>query len=113
MLAQIHRLHRFTNLEQPTFIDRRGIPVMVDAAHALGQIPVDLTSLSPDYWVTNCHKWFAGPRGSALMWVAPDRKATLKPLVVSHGSGSGFTSDFIWDGECWVRTFPQMLSRGS
>ncbi|MEW5307425.1 MAG: hypothetical protein WDW36_009823 [Sanguina aurantia] len=62
----------------------RGVPVMVDAAHALGQIPVDLASLSPDYWVTNCHKWFAGP--------------PLKPLVVSHGSGSGFTSDFIWDG---------------
>ena len=52
----------------------------------------------PDYFVTNCHKWLAAPRGTAVMWVRRDRQAAVRPLVVSHGSGAGFTSDFIWDG---------------
>jgi hypothetical protein len=53
----------------------------------------------PDYFVTNCHKWLCAPRGSALLWVAPRRQPCVRPLVVSHGSGCGFTSDFIWDGK--------------
>lgn len=76
----------------------RGVQVLVDGAHALGMLPLDLASLQPDYFVTNCHKWFCGPRGTAIMWVRPDRKAGIRPLITSHGSGHGFTSDFIWDG---------------
>ncbi|KXZ43603.1 hypothetical protein GPECTOR_85g333 [Gonium pectorale] len=59
---------------------------------------VDDALCVPDYFVTNCHKWLCAPRGSALLWVSPARKAAVRPLVVSHGSGCGFTSDFIWDG---------------
>ncbi|GAX74265.1 hypothetical protein CEUSTIGMA_g1714.t1 [Chlamydomonas eustigma] len=76
----------------------RGIPVLIDAAHAPGQLPVDLHELNADYYVANCHKWLACPRGSAFMWVHPDRQSKIRPLVISHGSGCGFTSDFIWDG---------------
>ncbi len=72
--------------------------MLVDAAHALGQLPVDVAELDADFYVTNCHKWLAGPRGSALMWVHPRAQRWVRPLVVSHGSGSGFVSDFIWDG---------------
>ena len=77
----------------------RGVPVLVDGAHALGQLPLDIGALGADYFVTNCHKWLGGARGSALLWVARARQAGVRPLVVSHGSGSGFSSDFIWDGE--------------
>lgn len=31
------------------------------------------------------------------MWVAPKHQE-LRPLVVSHGWGSGFSSNFAWDG---------------
>ncbi|GIL54670.1 hypothetical protein Vafri_10411 [Volvox africanus] len=67
-----------------------------------GSVPGNLVSPQlnciPDYFVTNCHKWLCAPRGSAVLWVASNRQACVRPLVVSHGSGCGFTSDFIWDG---------------
>jgi selenocysteine lyase/cysteine desulfurase len=75
-----------------------GLKVMVDGAHMLGQVPVDVNSMHADYFATNCHKWLCGARGSAVLWVAEKAQAGFEPLVKSHGHGSGFTSDFIWSG---------------
>jgi isopenicillin-N epimerase len=72
--------------------------VLVDGAHALGQLPLDMARCSVDYFVSNCHKWLCAPRGSAILWVRKDRQTGFSPLVKSHGLGEGFTSDFIWDG---------------
>lgn len=74
------------------------LTVLVDGAHALGQLPLDLRSSGADFFVANCHKWLCAPRGSAILWARRDGQHLLKPLVKSHGHGCGFTSDFIWDG---------------
>lgn len=76
----------------------RGIPVLIDGAHALGALDLHLDALGADWYVSNCHKWFSSPRGLALLHVHPDRRAATHPVIVSHGAGSGFTSEFIWDG---------------
>lgn len=75
-----------------------GVLVLVDAAHALGQQPLSIAALGADFVAANCHKWLGGARGSAVLWAARAQQAHLRPLVVSHGHGHGFTSDFIWDG---------------
>ncbi|GIL80140.1 hypothetical protein Vretifemale_9315 [Volvox reticuliferus] len=79
-----------------------GADAASDAAEGTGQVPGNVAAPEPhcvpDYFVTNCHKWLCAPRGSAVLWIAPNRQACVRPLVVSHGSGCGFTSDFIWDG---------------
>lgn len=62
---------------------RRGIDVVVDAAHAPGQVPVDVSALRPTYWVCSGHKWLCGPRGSGFLYVRPDRQHLIRPLCLN------------------------------
>ena len=84
----------------------RGISVLIDGAHALGQLDLNLSSLGDvDYYVSNAHKWLSAPKGSAFMYVHKKHQASTKPLVISHGYGSGFNSQFIWSGESFLAIY--------
>ena len=73
-----------------TELRARGIPLLVDAAHVPGHIPVNVTALGADFWVGNLHKWAFAPRGTALLAVAPQWKQRIRPLVVSWQNESGY-----------------------
>ena len=66
------------------------IPVLVDAAHVPGMLPVDVTAIGADFWVGNLHKWAFAPRGTALLAVAPAWRRRIEPLVVSWEHEMGF-----------------------
>lgn len=72
----------------------RGVPIFVDGAHAPGAIELDLPAIGADWYVGNLHKWAWAPRGTALLWVRPDRQAELHPPVISWGLDQGFTTEF-------------------
>ncbi|WP_250027263.1 aminotransferase class V-fold PLP-dependent enzyme [Paractinoplanes maris] len=66
------------------------IPVLVDAAHVPGMLPVDVASIKADFWVGNLHKWAFAPRGTALISVSPEWRRKIEPLVVSWDQEQGF-----------------------
>ena len=76
----------------------RGVPVLVDAAHAPGQLAVDLTRLGADFWVGNLHKWVCSPRAAAYLQVAPQWRDTVRPLAASHGYAGSLHDAFDWTG---------------
>jgi isopenicillin-N epimerase len=75
-----------------------GAQVLIDGAHAPGMLSLDLPSIRADWYVGNCHKWLMAPKGSAFIWVSPERQAEIHPLVISHGSGKGLNHEFDWIG---------------
>jgi isopenicillin-N epimerase len=77
---------------------RRGVPVLVDGAHAAGMLPVDLREIGADFWTGNMHKWVCAPKASAALYVAPQWRDTLQPLVASHGLRDGYQPSFDWTG---------------
>ncbi|XP_062896835.1 uncharacterized protein LOC134342520 isoform X2 [Mobula hypostoma] len=77
---------------------QRGTRLLIDGAHSLGVMDLKLSSLDVDYYTSNCHKWFCSPKGCAFLYVKPELQNSLRPLVISHGFGFGFSSDYIWTG---------------
>ncbi|HSL45325.1 MAG TPA: aminotransferase class V-fold PLP-dependent enzyme [Anaerolineales bacterium] len=83
-----------------------GILSVIDAAHAPGQIPVDLQQIGADVVFGNCHKWMLAPKGSAFLYARKEVQSRIEPLVVSWGyhatpdiaTGSGFVDFLQWTG---------------
>ena len=97
-----------------------GALVLIDGAHALGQIPVDVAAIGADFWLGNGHKWcaaaarasrergapftpaaaplpslsparrFYSPKGSAVLWVRRELQPLIEPTVISW-EGRGAT----------------------
>jgi len=75
-----------------------GARVLVDGAHAPGQVPVDVATSGADWYVGNCHKWLMAPRGCGFLWCAPPLQPLIHPLAISHGYGAGYIAEFDWTG---------------
>ncbi|GAB4162116.1 MAG: aminotransferase class V-fold PLP-dependent enzyme [Candidatus Promineifilaceae bacterium] len=82
------------------------ILTVVDGAHALGQIPLDMAALGADFYTSNAHKWLCSPKGSAFLYARPEAQSLLQPLVISWGwgeerpftYGSNFLDYLQWQG---------------
>lgn len=90
----------------------RGIPILVDGAHAPGMLPLNLPHLGVDWYAGNCHKWLCAPKGTGFLWAAPDRRHALNPPVLSHHAGNGLPDSFAWQGTrdmtAWL-SLPEVL----
>lgn len=82
-----------------------GILTVVDGAHAVGQVPLDLEALGADFYTSNCHKWLCAPKGSAFLYARPERQPLVEPLAVSWGwrSETPGPSRFV-DEQEWIGT---------
>jgi L-cysteine/cystine lyase len=56
-----------------------GVPVLLDAAQAVGAVPVDVHALGCDFYAGSGQKWLSGPEGSGCLYVKRER---LDELVV-------------------------------
>jgi L-cysteine/cystine lyase len=56
-----------------------GVPILLDAAQAIGAIPVNVASLGCDFYACSGQKWLCGPEGSGCLFVKRER---LDELVI-------------------------------
>lgn len=56
--------------------------VLVDGAHAPGQIPLHLGQLRPDFYVGTLHKWFFCPKGTSFLYVDPKHWEQIQPMII-------------------------------
>ena len=61
-----------------------GVEVLVDGAHCVGHIPVDVKALGCDYYGSSLHKWLSVPLGAGLLYVAKKQMGRVWPLLADH-----------------------------
>jgi isopenicillin-N epimerase len=86
-----------------TELRARGVETLVDGAHALGMLPLDLDRLGAGYYTANAHKWLCAPKGAAFLHVRRDLQRGIHPLTISHGfdpaaGGARFREEWDWTG---------------
>ncbi len=62
---------------------KRGIPVIVDGAHAFAHVDFTLAELGCDYYGVSLHKWLFAPQGTGLLYVRRDRIKDTWPLMAA------------------------------
>jgi isopenicillin-N epimerase len=60
-----------------------GIITVIDGAHAVGQLDLDISDIDADYYTSNCHKWLLTPKGTAFLYVHSSQREQFEPLVIS------------------------------
>lgn len=83
MALLTHVSHR-TGLVLPvaeiaTMARERGIDVIVDAAHSVGQLDFRLPELKADFVGLNLHKWIGAPLGVGALYIRKGRLAAIDP----------------------------------
>ncbi len=65
---------------------KRGIPVIVDGAHAFAHFPFDHRDLDCDYYASSLHKWLFAPFGTGMLYVRREHIRDLWPLMAAQES---------------------------
>jgi selenocysteine lyase/cysteine desulfurase len=68
----------------------RGIPVIVDGAHAFNQFPFKISDLNCDYYGVSLHKWTFAPIGTGFLYV---RKSKIKDTWALMAAGPSQDGD--------------------
>lgn len=61
-----------------------GVEVMVDGAHCVGHIDVNIRELDCDYYGSSLHKWLSTPLGAGLLFVKKEKVSKIWPLLAEH-----------------------------
>ncbi|CAO3610002.1 unnamed protein product [Cunninghamella blakesleeana] len=88
---------------------------LVDGAHAIGQIHLNLKESQPDFFVTNLHKWLLAPRGLSVVYVPVKNQYLIHPAVINASYNphtkddkdvtSNFQAEFNWPGTSDFSTY--------
>jgi selenocysteine lyase/cysteine desulfurase len=60
-----------------TLARARGVDVVVDAAHSVGQLDFKLPEITADFIGMNIHKWLGAPLGVGAIYVRRDRQSSI------------------------------------
>jgi len=63
----------------------RGVPVIVDGAHAVAHIKFAIRDLNCDYYGASLHKWLSVPLGAGMLYVKKEHTSHLWPLFAETG----------------------------
>jgi selenocysteine lyase/cysteine desulfurase len=64
----------------------RNLISLIDGAHAIGQLPLNMHDLGCDYYATSPHKWLYAPKGTGILYC----KKGMAEKLWSHTAGGSW-----------------------
>lgn len=61
-----------------------GVEVLVDGAHCVGHINVNISEFHCDYYGSSLHKWLSTPLGAGILYVKKEKISKIWPLLAEH-----------------------------
>ncbi|XP_033122057.1 probable L-cysteine desulfhydrase, chloroplastic [Anneissia japonica] len=77
---------------------QKGVMVMVDGAHAPGQVKLELDKLGAHFYIGNLHKWCYSARGCAFLYVNSKVRDAVHPVVTTSFERPRLRDRFILQG---------------
>lgn len=71
------------------FARSKGILTLIDGAHGVGMVPLNLHQMGCDAYATCGHKWLLGPKGTGFVYVRKASQELITPRFVGGGSDDG------------------------
>ncbi len=96
LTGQVHDIKRIAEKAH-----EHGAVVIVDGIQAAGFIPLDMSRLGVDVYITGSYKWLCAPFGTAIAYISKDLYEDMDPLFVGWR-----TSEEIWDFNAEKITYP-------
>ena len=90
----------------------RSILILVDAAHPLGMMKLDLHELGVDYYAMSPHKWLDAPMGTGLLYMRREAQDRVWPTIVTSGWDDEETGAMRFDRFSY-RAWPLVLATGA
>ena len=63
---------------------------LIDGAHGVGMLDLDVKDLGCDMYASCCHKWMLGPKGTGVLYANKDLIEELDALFVGGYSDTGW-----------------------
>jgi selenocysteine lyase/cysteine desulfurase len=85
-------VHSSTGVRLPIRAIAQALPervlVCVDGVHGFGARTETVRDLGCDAFVSGCHKWLYGPRGTGVLWANARMRELMRPTIPSFDGGS-------------------------
>jgi len=72
--------------EVADFLRRRDVTFYVDGTQSVGAVRFDIRRIQPDVLAVHGYKWLISPDGAGFMYVSPELRKRLDPMVVGWRS---------------------------
>ena len=85
-------VHSSTGVRLPVRTIAQALPervlVCVDGVHGFGANAATVSDLACDAFVSGCHKWLYGPRGTGVLWANERVRKLMRPTIPSFDGSS-------------------------
>jgi selenocysteine lyase/cysteine desulfurase len=87
-------VHSSTGVQLPLRAIAAALPeqvlLCVDGVHGFGADAAKMRELGCDAFVSGCHKWLYGPRGTGVLWAGERVRELMRPTIPSFDDGASY-----------------------